>query len=88
MVSTTEEVLKKIVLELRTRGILTDVLEDAGVNPVHWMIVKDKLFLFESRGLFYINGKALFRVIRCSIDRCLQRSIISTTILSHCNIDS
>lgn len=47
MVGTTEEVLKKIVLELRTRGILTDVLEDAGVNPVHWMIVKDKLFLFE-----------------------------------------
>lgn len=47
MVGTTEEVLKKIVLELRTRGILTDVLEDAGVNPVHWMIVKDKLSLFE-----------------------------------------
>ena len=43
----TEEVLKKIVLELRARGILTDVLEDAGVNPAHWMIVKDKLFLFE-----------------------------------------
>lgn len=30
MVGTTEEVLKKIALELRTRGILTDVLEDAG----------------------------------------------------------
>ena len=29
MVGITEEVLKKIVLELRARGILTDVLEDA-----------------------------------------------------------
>ena len=42
-----DEVLNKIILELRERGILTDVLEKAGINPLDWMIVKDKLSLFE-----------------------------------------
>lgn len=47
MIDATDEVLKKIVLELRARGILTDVLEKAGVDPLYWMIAKENLSLFQ-----------------------------------------
>lgn len=43
----TISILKAIVKDLKRRGILTEVLQSAGVNPIEWKVFSDTHNPFE-----------------------------------------
>ena len=44
---TVKNFVVKIVLELKKRGILTDVLESSGISPFEWIFIKTLFKPFE-----------------------------------------
>lgn len=42
--------VKSIVLNLRKRGILTEILNDSGITPTEWTFVKELFKPFEEDG--------------------------------------
>lgn len=48
----TKKFIKLIILDLRNRGILNDVLQSSGIHPIEYMQIKEhyKPFEDDSRG--------------------------------------